>query len=519
MTRHPSLKSISRSLLGVPIIGVIALFTSSSRAALLYNPVVTQVGDGATALSTAGATTTIQVYAAGVASQPVPVAQAAYANGGLVNAGSSISEGELANNPGVADAATAGLPYAGTAYVFSAGYTAKDGTPAVASTATNANRVVGDMTVTSSSVSSANIALSQPQSSTYVGSNIRAAVGDDAASNFWTAGTSSTLPGTAGYKYFNTNVALQNAVGPTNTRTIQVRQGQLYGSSDTGSFVGISLIGSGTPITGGQTITPLFITGTSTVASPEAFSLIDDPNVTTPTIGGVNVPFNVAYIADSNAGNGNSQPGIQKWVYSPTTVGNNGWSLAYVISDSVPGGPVDGYNGLAAETVHLPVLSSAGGILSTDVVLFATNTTNVVGAEIRSKSLLIRWKLPRPRSRMARLLTWLTRRRMTHSAAWRWRRFRYPSQHHLRWQAWFFAACWADADELAGQSRSDDCRVSYGIGPVGGSDAHAGGRAVSVLPPCTGQITPGPVFFGAMVLVLDSGPWEQAPTALVKNNL
>jgi hypothetical protein len=52
--------------------------------------------------------------------------------------------------------------------------------------------------------------------------------------------------------------------------------------------------------------------------------------------------------------------------------------LAYVISDSVPGGPLDGYNGLAAETVQVPLLSAAG-ISSTDVVLFATNAANVAG--------------------------------------------------------------------------------------------------------------------------------------------
>ncbi|MGD0463525.1 MAG: PEP-CTERM sorting domain-containing protein [Tepidisphaeraceae bacterium] len=375
MRQSRSFKSLSRYSLGAPVFGVVAMFTSAAPGALLYNPVVTQVGDGTTPLTTAGAPTTIQVYANGLASQPAPLAQLAYANGALVNAGSSFTEGQLANNPGVADAATAGLPYAGTAYVFSAGYAAKYGTPAVASAATNANRVVGDMTVTAGSVSNANIALSQPQGSTYAGSNIRAAVGDDSVSNFWTAGTSSTLPGTAGYKYFNTNVALQNAVGPTNTRTIQIRQGQLYGSSDTGSFVGISLIGSGTPQVGGQTITPLFTTGTSAVASPEAFSLIDNPSAPTPTIGGVNVPFNVAYIADSNAGNGNSQPGIQKWVYSTSTTGNNGWSLAYVISDSATGAP-DGYNGLAAELVKVPVIGAAGGLTQDDIVLFATNTTN-----------------------------------------------------------------------------------------------------------------------------------------------
>jgi PEP-CTERM motif len=368
MRQFKSITSVSIYSLSAPIFGVVALLSSAAHAALLYNPVVTEVGNGVTPLTNAGAPTTIQVYANGVAGQVAPLAQATYANGMLVNTGNSVTEGELANNPGVADAATAGLPYGGTAYVFSAGYGAKDGTPAV--NTTSAARSVGDMTVTASSVSGASVPLSQPGGSAYAPTgNIRAAVGDDAVANFWSAGTS-TLGGTAGYKYFNTNTALQNPVGPTNTRTVQIRQGQLYGSSDTNGFIGISLIGIGTPQVGGQTITPLFQTGTSGASSsPEAFSLIDDPNVSTPTIGGVNVPFNVAYVADSSFGTGNILPGIQKWVYSPTTLSNNGWSLDYIISDF----PGDGYNGLAAELVHVTALR---GISFDDILLFSTNNTN-----------------------------------------------------------------------------------------------------------------------------------------------
>lgn len=371
MRRDQLIKSDSRHSLAAPALGAVAMFASTASAALLYNPVVTEVGNGTTPLTSAAAPTTIQVYANGAAGQAAPVAQLSYGNGLLVNTGNAISEGELANNPGLTDAATSGAAYGGTAFVFSGGYGAKDGTPAV--NTTSANRVVGDMTVTGNSVSGASVPLSQPGGSTYATTgNIRAAEGNDTATRFWSAGTGSVVA-TGGYRYFNTNTLL-SATGPSNTRTVQIRQGQLYGSSSTGGFVGISLIGNGTPPTGGQTVTPLFVTGSSTTASPEAFSLIDDANVSTPTIAGVNVPFNVAYIADAGAISANKTPGIQKWVYSPTTVGNNGWSLAYTISD-VPG---DGYNGLAAETVQVPLLSAVG-ISATDVVLFATNATNVAG--------------------------------------------------------------------------------------------------------------------------------------------
>lgn len=373
MRQYSTTKSRCRYAFSAAVMGTVASFSSAASAALLYNPVVTQVGNGTNALSTAGATTTVQVYAAGVANQPAPLAQLSYGNGVLVNSGSSFSEGQLANNPGVADAATAGLPYAGTAYVFSAGYASSDGTAAVTGSGVEANRVVGDITVSSSNVGNPNIVASQPalnNSYAPTGANIRAAVGDDTASNVWTAGTSA-LGGTAGYRYFNNNTQVENGSGPTNTRTVQIRGGQLYGSSDTSTYVGISLIGSGIPQTTGAAVTPLFVTGSSTSVSPEAFALIDDPNVPTPTLGNVSVTFNVAYIADTNTG-------IQKWVYNPTTTTNNGWSLAYTISDA-PVGALDGYNGLAAELVQVPIVGIAGGLYTDDIVLFATNLDTVPG--------------------------------------------------------------------------------------------------------------------------------------------
>jgi hypothetical protein len=59
--------------------------------------------------------------------------------------------------------------------------------------------------------------------------------------NFWTAGTASSAA-TAGWRYFNLNTQLYSTV--TNTRTVQIRNGQLFGSSDSLSTVGIAAIGS-----------------------------------------------------------------------------------------------------------------------------------------------------------------------------------------------------------------------------------------------------------------------------------
>jgi hypothetical protein len=334
------------------------------QADILYAPVVTQVGDGTTALSSAGATTTIQVYQPSVANQPSPVAQLAYGNGNLVNTGNSTTEAALVNNPTLMDDAAAGLPYTGTAYIFSGGYAANDGTAAVDGTAAAAGRVAGSMIVTSSSVGSPAINVTQPAASAYTASNIRGVVGNDADTAFWAAGTSTTAAN-AGYRYFSSNTQLVASPGPINTRTVQIRNGQLYGSSDTGAFIGISSIGTGTPTTSGQTATSLFESAAnSSVGSPTAFVLFDNTSDPTPSS---SVPYNVAYIADNgSAPSAGGNPGIEKWVYSPSTGTNNGWSLAYVIDDNA--------------TTPIGYLGLAGQLDGSSVVLYATTATSPTNA-------------------------------------------------------------------------------------------------------------------------------------------
>ncbi len=315
---------------------VFSLKTAS--AALLYNPIVTVVGDGVTT-GTAGATVTIDLFNNSVAAQVSPVSTVSYNSGStgtrLVDAYSATTEGSLANNGALSDAAALGQSYVGTGYAYSAGYDAQTGTATVATTA---NRVVGNVTVTAGSLSNATVLASSPLATQYAGTSpsLRAAVGSDNTSNpaaVYTAGTSGTST-SCGFRNFTTNTQLGSSV--TNTRTVQLLGGHLFGSSDSGAYVGISVID---PVA--LTETMVVTTGaSSSTASPAAFALFDDPTVGTATTYG----YNVAYIADRGDQTEANYGGIQKWTYNGTS-----WTLAYTLKDSIIGSADKGYQGLAGE--------------------------------------------------------------------------------------------------------------------------------------------------------------------------
>src|SRR5262249_21736905 len=156
---------------------VAGLTYQTSGSQILYNPVVTIVGDGNAIPAGTGVTTTIELFQSSQANQSSPVASLSYT--GLVNSNSSV-EGALSNNPALADAAAAGQTYSGIGYVYSAGYAGSDQTLSVT---TVPNRVVGYMQVAPNSLSGATLGPTQPQSAAYAGSTIRGAVGDDAVTS------------------------------------------------------------------------------------------------------------------------------------------------------------------------------------------------------------------------------------------------------------------------------------------------------------------------------------------------
>jgi hypothetical protein len=276
-----------------------------------------------------------------VAAQASPVSSVSFNSGSsgtrLVDTYNSTTEGCLANNEALSGAAALGQSYVGTGYAYVAGYDAATGTAGVATG--TANRVVGNVAVTAGSVSNAVVLASSPSTSQYNGSNIRAAVGGDDTSSptaLYTAGTAgSGLTATAGFRNFSTNTQLGSSV--TNTRTVQMLGGYLFGSSDSGAYVGISVIN---PVA--QTETMVITTGaSSSAASPAAFALFYDKTVGTAT----NYGYNVAYIADRGDQSGettgvNGTKGIEKWTYNGTS-----WTEAYVLGSTSP----SFFEGLAGE--------------------------------------------------------------------------------------------------------------------------------------------------------------------------
>ena len=138
---------------------VIAIPLSAS-AGLLYNPVVTVMGDGTNALSSAAAAVSIDLFSNSMAGQAAPLSFATYNNIGasfhaLVDSGTATSDGSLSNNPSLSDAAAKGLSYAGPAYAYNAGYDGTVGTAGIVASA--APRVVGGVTLTATLVSNPTI--------------------------------------------------------------------------------------------------------------------------------------------------------------------------------------------------------------------------------------------------------------------------------------------------------------------------------------------------------------------------
>lgn len=177
------------------------------------------------------------------------------------------------------------------------------------STASNVNRVVGIFGA--DGVIDATTALPH----TYSGSNFRGAASTN-GSDIWLAGTSSSSS-SAGVRYTSrgsdSSKRLSSTV--TNIRAVNIFNGQLYCTTGSGAFKGISTVGIGLPVDSPQVITilPGFPNTSASTADPYAFS--------------INSSGNVAYIADGRSkANGG---GVQKWSFDGTN-----WSLVYTL-DSV----------------------------------------------------------------------------------------------------------------------------------------------------------------------------------------
>jgi hypothetical protein len=178
-------------------------------------------------------------------------------------------------------------------YLVLTGYSAATGIAAVASSSsTDITRVIGLIAADGSfdtSTSTGSVAFST--------TNIRAAATADGTS-FYSIGGNSGVQ----YQVLGSPSATQLTTTPASIRTINIANGNLYVSTGTSPYVGLSQVSTGLPTSAGQTATvlpgfPAFTMG----ASPYGFYFAD----LSATVPGVDV----VYVADDRTTAG----GIQKW--------------------------------------------------------------------------------------------------------------------------------------------------------------------------------------------------------------
>lgn len=271
------------------------VLAGASPALAQFTPgalVVAQYGDGLAPLASTGTPIFLRQFtlAGGVAGPDLPLPTLGSGmNRALLGNGTATSEGYLFRSLN-------GL------FLTIAGYDTTVGGPTSSASPATVNRVAGrvafDFTIDTTT------ALSD------VSGNIRSAVSVD-GSQFWL--TSSSV----GVRYAPLGAATstQLASSPTNLRTAKLALGELFISSATGTFQGISQVGSGMPTTSGQTITLLPGFPTSSGPDPWDFWFADPATL---------------YVAD---GRTTAAGGIQKWLFNGTT-----WSLAYTLNAGLGAG-------------------------------------------------------------------------------------------------------------------------------------------------------------------------------------
>lgn len=301
----------------VPLLPAGAAFT-------LGNLVVERIGDGGISLS--GAATQISVLE--VSPGGAVVQTISFDTSGSnqqTDAGSAQSNGYL-------NAYTSGT----NTYVSVPGHDAVSGSAGIATTNTKANSILdGSGSVVSRTLFPTGGPSATPRSP-FSGSNFRSSIATS-GSTFYAAGNSTGSPNTGGMWYFNGTSFTQisgtaSSVGVTNIRNAEIYNGQLYHSSASGSFLGISALGTGLPTTSGQL--PSLAIDMGAGASPYGFVMFDTNNDST---------LDLAYIADDRSAAGG---GLQKWTFD-----GSAWSSVWSVlvsgtSDVLQTGTGTGFAGL-----------------------------------------------------------------------------------------------------------------------------------------------------------------------------
>jgi hypothetical protein len=308
---------------GIMAVAGATLLVSASWAQFTAgNLAVSVIGDGAAALSSAAAQVKVQEYTVGgIAGFSVVLPNLGSSPKRLTTSGTATSEGFLTRS-------------VDGNYLTIQGYDADKGTASVVSSTTpGTQRVVGciDMFGNMDTTTAFNA---------YSGNNIRSSVTVD-GSQFWTGGTAATQGGVETMGLGGTGLT-QVSTTVTNIRVVNIFGSQLYCSSSSGAFLGVSTVGTGLPTGSGNTISLQINTGTG--SSPYDFFFSD---------------ANTCYIADDRAtGSGG---GLQKWTYS-----GSAWSLAYTLNANLTAG----LRGLAG------VVDAGSGITT----LYATTADSISAA-------------------------------------------------------------------------------------------------------------------------------------------
>ncbi|HEV2721210.1 MAG TPA: fibronectin type III domain-containing protein, partial [Thermoanaerobaculia bacterium] len=300
------------------------------------NLVLYRVGDGSAALGSGGTAVFLDEYTpAGVLVQSI--AMPAAASPRLVASGTATTEGFFSRSED-------------TRYLVVPGYDAA--LAATVTSSTTVPRVIGRVD------GNGNLDASTSYVDTASAGNIRSATSVD-GSRFWTSG-STQGPRTI---VFGATTATVISTSNTNTRQINVFNDQLYISSGASTTIRMATIGSGLPITAGQTMTQL--PGLPVTSTFNSFFLV--------RLDGGTVP-DTLYIADE----GNNQ--VQKWSLNSGT-----WVLKGSVSVPTPRGLTASVSGTTA-TVYVtsggtgtPVLTftDSSGFNGT---LSATASTLIAGA-------------------------------------------------------------------------------------------------------------------------------------------
>ncbi|MDZ4773347.1 MAG: hypothetical protein SGI72_09470 [Planctomycetota bacterium] len=308
------------------------------------NVVVVRVGDAVAPLTSAAQAVFLDEFTPlGVFVQTIALPTAVSGpNQPLTNSGTATSEGFLNLS-------------ADNQYLMHAGYGTIPGTLSVASTA-----IPGTPRVVARIDLGGNVDTSTAITDAFSANNVRSATSDD-GTRFWIAGANSGIRYAASLGA-TTTTGLNTT--PTNNRVVTIANGQLYATAASGTFQGLSSVGTGLPTVTGTSYT--ILPGFPVASGPSAYDHFF-------------ADANTVYVADDRT-NGNG--GIQKWTLAAGT-----WTLQYTLATSatvgcrgLTGNVVAGVAKLFATTTTTPlndlvtVTDTGVGSTFTVVTSAATNT-------------------------------------------------------------------------------------------------------------------------------------------------